>query len=297
MDFREYDALRRTITTRFGEFGYVDAGKGPAAVFVHGLFVSGYLWRHVIEELLGERRLIAYDLPAHGHSRAAADQDLSLAANAEMLEAFCDALGLGDIDLVANDTGGAIAQVFAVRHPARVRTLTLTNCEADGVLPSPSDLAQLIFSLASKGEFAPLAIQQLTNGEMARGDVGLGAAFERPERLTDDDVRGYLERHFSTLENAREIERFVLSLHADQLRDIEPALRRLQVPTLAVWGTGDAIFETRLAYWLRDTIPGCREVVEVEGGKLFGPGERASELVPHLRRHWAASAFRRMAAG
>ncbi|MGH7821139.1 MAG: alpha/beta fold hydrolase [Candidatus Binatia bacterium] len=67
-------------------------------------------------------------------------------------------------------------------------------------------------------------------------------------------------------------------------------MRRLEVPTLAVWGTGDPIFGVELAYWLRDAVPGCREVVEIPGGKLFWPSERPDELVAPLRRFWAETA-------
>jgi len=289
MNLREYTAQRKSVETRFGEFAYLDVGEGPVAVFVHGMFVSGYLWRDVIEQLQEERRCIAYNLPGHGHSRLSGAPELTLQDHAEVLEAFCDALGLETFDLVANDTGGAIAQVFAVRDPRRVRTLTLTNCEARDVLPSNADFAQLITGLAERGELAPAGIEQLKDYDVARSELGLGGAFEHPDRLSDEDVRGYLEHHYSSLEDARVVERLFLALHADQLTAIEPELRRLETPTLVVWGTGDPIFETELGYWLRDAIPGCREVVEVPGGQLFWPGERPGELVEPLRRHWSAA--------
>jgi len=82
------------------------------------------------------------------------------------------------------------------------------------------------------------------------------------------------------------VERFVVSIDKAQLLAIEPELRVLRVPTLAMWGTADPIFELPLAYWLRDTIPGCREVVEIPGGKLLWPSERPDELAAQLRRHW-----------
>ena len=47
-------------------------------------------------------------------------------------------------------------------------------------------------------------------------------------------------------------------------------------------------FRTRWAYWLRDTIPGAAEVVEISEGRLFFPDERAAELTGALRRHWEA---------
>ena len=287
MNLDDYRAHLRTVATRHGELAYLDVGEGPPAVFVHGLFVSAYMWRDVIEALSGERRCIGYQLPGHGGSTVAPEQELSLTAQAEMLEAFCEALELRDVDLVANDTGGAVAQAFAVRRPELLRTLTLTNCEARDVMPSQDPLPQLIQATAERGELAPLLFAQGRELEFARGDAGIGVGLEHPERLTEDDVAGYLEPHFSTLENAREIERTMRSLRSDDLAALEPGLRRLEVPTLMVWGTGDPFFGVELAHWLRDTIPGAREVVEVDGGKLFWPGERPGELVPHLRRHWA----------
>lgn len=288
MDLAEYTANRKTVRTEFGDFAYLDLGEGPPAVFVHGLFVSGYLWRNVAEQVKDERRCMAYNLPGHGHSKLSGDPDLSLQGHAEMLRAFCDELGLEAFDLVANDTGGAIAQVFTVANRQRIRSLTLTNCEARDVLPSPAELAQLILELAERGELAPAAIEQLRDYDVARSELGLGAAFEDPSHLSDKDIHGYLEHHYASIEDAREIEKILLALKAEQLTAIEPELRELETPTLVVWGTGDPIFETELAYWLRDTIPGCREVIEVPGGQLFWPGERPDELVTPMRRHWAA---------
>ncbi len=60
----------------------------------------------------------------------------------------------------------------------------------------------------------------------------------------------------------------------------------LQVPTLIVWGSADPAFGRKWAYELRDLIPGARDVIEVEGAKVFFPGERPGDLVPHLRHHW-----------
>ena len=112
--------------------------------------------------------------------------------------------------------------------------------------------------------------------------------FEDPARLSAESVRAYLEPVASTLEAAREIERFITSLSAADLLAAEPALRELHAPTLIVWGTGDTFFALEWAYRLRDTIPGATEVVEVPGAKLFFPDERPADLVEPLRRHWAA---------
>ena len=46
-------------------------------------------------------------------------------------------------------------------------------------------------------------------------------------------------------------QRLLISLHARDLLAAEPALARLQVPTLIVWGTRDLFFRRKWAYWLR----------------------------------------------
>jgi alpha-beta hydrolase superfamily lysophospholipase len=115
MDVNTSLSHRRSLATRSGQIAYTELGAGPAALFVHGVGTSGVLWRHVIAELIGTSRCIAADLPAHGASPAR--NDMSVAALAEALADLCDSLGLGQADLIGNDTGGAIAQIFAARHP------------------------------------------------------------------------------------------------------------------------------------------------------------------------------------
>ncbi|HEY3799316.1 MAG TPA: alpha/beta fold hydrolase [Caulobacteraceae bacterium] len=126
---------KKHVTTPFGEVAYVERGEGPVALFVHGVFVNSHLWRHVIDRVCGVRRCIAIDLLSHGDSPVPTTQDISFRAQAQMLEAFCAALGLDQVDLVANDSGGAVAQIFAAAHPERLRTLTLTNCDVHDNYP------------------------------------------------------------------------------------------------------------------------------------------------------------------
>jgi pimeloyl-ACP methyl ester carboxylesterase len=289
MNYAEYQAQKKAVETPFGEFAYADVGEGPAAVFVHGLFMSGYMWHRTIDAVKGERRCIAYNLPSHGGSVVAEDQRLDLGAQAEMLEAFCDALGLEEFDLVANDTGGAFAQGLVVRDPSRIRTLTLTNCEARDWMPSKAELAQAVAQLAEQGKLAPALKANYDDLDAARSGA-FAQTIQHIDRLSDEEIRGIMEPHQATLEGAKRVERAFSSLSPEQLTALEPQLRELEVPTIAVWGTADPIFPLELAHWLRDTLPGLNEVVEIEDGLLFWPWERGEELVPHLRRHWQSAA-------
>src|SRR6202045_4734470 len=119
----------RSIETPSGRISYAEAGSGPVALFVHGVVLNKHLWRHQLAGLSELRRCIAVDLLAHGDTEIAPDQNVSVTANAQMLKEVLDALQLDQVDLVGNDSGGGIAQIFAALNPQRVRTLTLTNCD------------------------------------------------------------------------------------------------------------------------------------------------------------------------
>jgi pimeloyl-ACP methyl ester carboxylesterase len=290
MQLSELNAHRHTAATRFGEISYLDIGAGPTALFVHGIATSAYLWRHVMDALSGQRRCIAIDLPLHGQSPVTAEQDLSLAALAASLDDFCDVLGLTGVDLVANDTGGAIAQIFAARYPHRLTTLTLTNCETVDNLP-PEAFRPMI-ELAAAGNLAPSAVAMFANLEAA-AKISFASGYEHLDQIDREVIRSYLQPCFGTIERARQFERLLVSLDVGDLQAVMPQLRELTVPTLVVWGTGDAFFGVSWAYWLRDTIPGTTRVVTVDGARLFFPEERPMDLVPHLEQHWAAVAAAR----
>jgi pimeloyl-ACP methyl ester carboxylesterase len=280
---REYDARRQFVETDSGVVSYVDVGDGRAALFIHGVGTSGYLWRNVVADFEGERRCITVDLPLHGRTPPRPDGDYSLTRLAKVVEDFCAALDLTGIDLVANDTGGAIAQIVAAHQPQRLATLALTNCETLGNVP-PWAFKPTVW-LARIGLLARFRPRQLGNLRRLR-KLFFGVGYQNVEALPEDAVRAYLEPLVGTSQAAREFQRWIASLHNRDLLAVEDRLRRLAVPTLVVWGTGDIFFRTRWAYRLRDTIPSVTEVVEIEGAKLFFPDERAAELIPHLRRHW-----------
>jgi pimeloyl-ACP methyl ester carboxylesterase len=286
-EMERLDKYRCQLRTPSGPVSYVDTGgPGRPVLFVHGVGSSSYLWRNVIGLLDGERRCVSFDLPLHGYTPAAPDQDFTLPGLARFIEGCCDALDLTGIDLVANDTGGAVSQVFAAGHAERLHTLTLTNCEAHGNVPPRALLPAVL--LARMGLLARLAPRLMAPGNPRTARRVYGRLYQDPAKLPAEIARVWLEAQAGTPEAARQSQRLLTSLHARDLLAAEPALARLQVPTLIVWGTDDMFFRTKWAYWLRDTIPGASEVVEIDGGRLFFPDERAGELTAALRRHWAA---------
>ncbi len=295
MQLSELGKYRKTAFLHSGEISYLDvppdrgnaagAGTGPAALFVHGVGTNAYLWRNLIGLLAGGRRCIALDLPLHGQSPAGPGHDFALGGLASVLEEFCAGLDLAEVDLVAHDTGGAVAQIFASRHPERLHTLCLTNCDTHDNVPPEAFKATV--DLAAAGAISAGAPALLADIGQARSLV-FGTGYEDIAHLDLDVTRSFLEPVLGTAADARQFERFLLSLQATDLLAAEPELARLTVPTLIAWGTADVFFELSWAYWLQRTIPGVTAVAEIDGGKLFFPDERAAELAPLLLRHWSA---------
>jgi pimeloyl-ACP methyl ester carboxylesterase len=284
MTIIELEAHRHTITTPHGPVSCIDVGSGPVALFVHGLGTNALLWRHVIRAFADDRRCVAIDLPLHGRTPAAAGQDFSLSALAEVVEGVCETAGLRSVDLVAHDTGGAVAQVFAARHSRRLRSLCLTNCEThDNV---PPEAFKPTADLAASGALAAGAEALLADPEAARALV-FGSGYEDVTHLDLELLRSFLDPVLGTPERARQFERFILSLRPDDLLAAEPQLARLTVPTLIVWATQDVFFDLSWAYWLKSLIPGAGEVIEIDGGRLFFPEERPADLIDALQKHWA----------
>jgi pimeloyl-ACP methyl ester carboxylesterase len=283
------DEHRREAKTRRGIVSYLDTGPrgGVPAVFVHGVGTNAFLWRNVIAALEDGKRCVAIDLPLHGQTPEPADGDVRLSALADTIDAFIAALDAGPVDLVANDTGGALSQIVTARNPDAIRSLTLTNCEAhDNV---PPEVFKPTVDLAKAGALAPGAGALLADLEAARTAV-FATGYEDPQHLDLEVVDAFLRPVLGTPDRARGFERMLAALEPSALLAVEPALRELRVPTLVVWGTGDPFFELRWAQWLRDTIPSVTKVVEIENARLFFPDERAADLVPHLDAHWQAVA-------
>ena len=114
-----------------GTIDYRERGTGEPIVFVHGALVNADLWRKVVPALAKDFHCIAPDLPLGSHTRPLpADADLSPNGAAKLIADFIESLGLDNVTLVGNDTGGALCQLVVTRHPQRIGRLVLTNCDA-----------------------------------------------------------------------------------------------------------------------------------------------------------------------
>jgi len=278
---------RMSVSTPSGKIGYVEQGEGPVALFVHGVLMNGHLWRHQMDELSDIRRCIALDLLAHGETEIAAKQDVSSVANAEMIAQFLRALDIDRVDLVGNDSGGGIAQIFAGRYPERIRSLALTDCDTHDNWPPEAFKPFLAMSAA--GGLGDTLKALLADKSIYRSAGALGPAYERPEDVTDETIEIYLRPFLASPQRLRDLERFLAAFDCRQTVEVERQLKSLHAPTLIVWGTDDVYFPIEWSHWLQRTIPGTTRRVELQGARLFLVEERSRELNAELRAHWNAT--------
>jgi len=290
MDIATFHESRRFAEVKSGRIAYFEAGQGPAALFLHGVPLNGYHWRHIIDRVRHRRRCIAIDLMGLGFTEIAPSQDVSFTAQAQMIAEVLDALDIETVDLVANDSGGAIAQIFAAHQSHRLSSLVLTNCDVHDGWPPRQVLP--VIEHARKGTissvFGPMAERpDLARERYARGEPApLFRAYADPSILTDELIRLYLEPPLSSPARIDAFQRYWLSFDNKHTVAIQDALKKLEVPTLIVWGLKDIFFDVKWAYWLKNTIPGARSVLEVDDARLFFPEDRPDALAPAVLAFW-----------
>jgi pimeloyl-ACP methyl ester carboxylesterase len=286
LDAAAYRAQRRFAKTSFGRIAYVERGSGEAALFLHGFPLNSFQWRGALERLSRYRRCVAPDFLGLGYSEVLPGKSVAPAAQVEMLGELLDSLSITTVDIVANDSGGAVAQLFTLRYPQRVRTLLLTNCDVEP--DSPPAALKPVLDLSREGKFADEWLAPwVADKKLARSPQGLGGmTFTYPTNPTDEAVDYYLGPLVSSPERKALLHAYALGLDPNPLAGIESSLRRCNVPARIIWGTGDNIFSQESPDYLDRVLPQSRGVRRIPGAKLFFPEEFPDVIAEEARQLW-----------
>ena len=281
-----FHAARKYAKTSFGKIAYIERGAGDAALFLHGFPLNSFQWRGALERLAANRRCIAPDFLGLGYTEVADGQSVAPDAQVSMLTAFLDSLSIRSVDVVASDSGGAVAQLLVVRQPERVRTLLLTNCDAEIDSPPPAFLPVIEMSRAGTWVDQSL-VPWLADKKLARSAEGIGGlCYADPAHPSDEAIDYYFGPLVSSPRRKGLVHGYAIALERNPLTGIEPLLKRSTVPARIVWGTADKIFSSKSPDYLSSVFGNSRGVRRLEGRKLFFPEELPDIIADEARRLW-----------
>ena len=262
-----------------------DTPPPPPVVFVHGILVDSRLWTAAAETLAEQGyRCYLPNLPLGSHTIPVTDAAvLSPSGMAGLVHDFITELGLQDVTLVGNDTGGGICQLVVDAHPERIGRMVLTNCDAFEQFP-PFPFT-LVFALLRGPRSIKVLAEQLRLRPLRHSPLGYGLLMNRPDpRLTDSwlvparrDVR--IRRDLATLLRA---------VAATDLTDVGTRLHRFTKPVTLVWGQRDRCFTPELGRRLAQAFPAAT-LVAVPDATTFVALDNPAAVVQAVADITAAS--------
>ena len=267
-NWRETDWARelKRIDVYGTPMNYVDVGTDTGAeepvVLVHGLGGQWQNWLENIPRLALDRRVIAMDLPGFGLTPEPSDgEKMTIPRYAEYVNALCDKLGLGEVELVGNSMGGYIAAEVAIQFPERVKRLVLVS--AAGISSAETLEAPILtfgrvataIATNTASRFRMLAARPVTR----HFSLALVARYPRllkPDLVYEGFMKGAGKPGFDG------------ALRACLDYDFRERLPEVKVPTLIVWGEKDSIIPVRDADEFERLIEDSRKVVMKDCGHI-----------------------------
>jgi pimeloyl-ACP methyl ester carboxylesterase len=245
----------RDVQLPAGTLRYLDVGRGPIILFVHGFLTNSRLWLPVVERVQTQFRCIVPDWPLGSHSLPMkADADLSQPGLVKIMGSFVEALGTSDLIVVGNDMGGALSQQFTAAFPQQVQRLVLTPCDVfanfpPGIfkflihLPKLPGAAALMANLV---RLTPLRRTPITYGWLAK------------HGLTDETLWQFIRPIIENADVRRDAVNVIKQATPKVLEAIRPQLAAFDKPVDIVWPPEEKVFPYSDAEILKRTFPNAR---------------------------------------
>jgi pimeloyl-ACP methyl ester carboxylesterase len=267
---------RHEVSLPAGTIRYREAGEGRPVVFVHGYLVDGRLWDGVVDRLSDRCRCIAPDWPIGAHRVAMnPDADLTPYGIAALIAGFLDELGLEDVTLVGNDSGGAMSQVTVTRHPERISRLVLTNCDTHENFPP--GIFRYVLPLAKLPGIVPAMAAPLRIGAVARTAYKPFAKTPISPAL----IESWTEPALKDAAVRRDLKKVSVGMHRRYTLEAAERLRSSELPILLTWAPGDRYFPLKYAQRLARETPNGR-LVEIPDSGTFVPIDQPQRLADEI---------------
>lgn len=210
-----------------GKFRFLEEGEGEPLLLLHGLFGALSNFTDLIDFFKDHNRVIVPILPLYDLSLL----ETTVSGLAKFVHRFVEYRDYKDLHLLGNSLGGHVGLVFALNHPERIKTITLTG--SSGLFEN------------GMGETYP-----------KRGDYDYikkktELTFYNPEIATKELV----DEVFEIVNNRIKVLK-IISLAKSAIRhNLGDELKGILAPTLLIWGKNDTITPPLVAEEFHHLIP------------------------------------------
>jgi len=211
----------------FDKFKYIEEGAGEPLLLLHGLFGALSNFMPLIEYFKNHYRVIVPMLPL-------LEMDIlhtSVGGLAKFVHRFIEARDLNNVNLLGNSLGGHVGLVHTLKHPEKIKTLTLTG--SSGLFENGMG-----DSYPKRGDYE--YIKKKT--ELTFYDPNIAT------KELVDEVYGIVNSRMKAIK--------IIALAKSAIRNnLGEELNQIQQPTLLVWGNNDAVTPPFVAKEFNKLIP------------------------------------------
>ncbi|MCE2675718.1 MAG: alpha/beta hydrolase [Sediminibacterium sp.] len=210
-----------------GKFDYLEVGEGETLMLCHGLFGALSNFSDLIEKFRHTHKVVVPILPLF-------DLDIlhtTVSGLEKHIAAFIEHKNYTNIHLLGNSLGGHVALVYILKHPERVKSLTLTGSSG-------------LFENAMGDSYPKRGDYEYIKNKTAQ-------TFYDPAVATPELV----DEVFEITKNRLKVIK-IISLAKSAIRhNLGEELNQIQQPTLLIWGKNDIVTPPFVAEEFKKLIP------------------------------------------
>ena len=210
-----------------GKFDYLEVGEGETLMLCHGLFGALSNFSDLIEKFRHTHKVVVPILPLF-------DLDIlhtTVSGLEKHIAAFIEHKNYTNIHLLGNSLGGHVALVYILKHPERVKSLTLTGSSG-------------LFENAMGDSYPKRGDYEYIKNKTAQ-------TFYDPAVATPELV----DEVFEITKNRIKVIKIIALAKSAIRHNLGEELNQIQQPTLLIWGKNDIVTPPFVAEEFKKLIP------------------------------------------
>ena len=234
---------------------YVDEGEGIPLVLLHGTGASLHTWDFWAERLKDKYRVIRITLPGFGLSGPRSDKKYKIKDYVNLLESFVSQIGIEKFHLVGNSLGGSVAWLYTSFYDKKVKKLILVNS-------SGFEFDQIPFVIRlARNNYLNFLIKKTSPKFLIK--KSLKEVFYDDNLISKSIINRYYKLNLRKGNRQAFIDRALINYIDNTAR-----LKKINIPTLILWGQNDEWINVKFAQKFKTMIKGSRVSIMNETGHI-----------------------------